>query len=132
MESHGTVYYVYTSGEEEKMETETLELLGDFDEGTINPATFGVSASCHRVAVLDSHTEAVFIQMTDDFSVEDIEESFKDFRGLPQKLDLFSAPAAPIIVKEEENRPQTAYGSWCRARNGRIRRKDKERPSIRK
>lgn len=96
----------FIGGEEEKMESETLELLGDLDEGTINPATFGVSASCHRVAILDGHTEAVFIQMADEFSLEDIEESFREFRGLPQKLDLFSAPAAPIIVREEENRPQ--------------------------
>lgn len=59
-----------------------------------------------RAAYTRSYTEAVFIQMGEDFSVEDIEESFREFRGLPQKLDLFSAPAAPVIVREEENRPQ--------------------------
>jgi aspartate-semialdehyde dehydrogenase len=92
--------------EEEKMETETLELLGDLEDGVLSPATFGVSASCHRVAVLDGHTEAVFIEMADDFQVEEVEESFQEFRGLPQKLDLFSAPATPIVVREEDNRPQ--------------------------
>jgi aspartate-semialdehyde dehydrogenase len=88
------------------METETQELLGDMEDGTLNPATFGVSTSCHRVAVLDGHTEAVFIEMADDFLVEEVEESFREFRGLPQKLDLFSAPATPIVVREEDNRPQ--------------------------
>ncbi|MCE5214156.1 MAG: aspartate-semialdehyde dehydrogenase [Methanobacterium sp.] len=92
--------------EEEKMETETLELLGDLDEGSITPAKFGVSTSCHRVAVLDGHTEAVFIEMADDFTVEDVDQSFREFQGLPQKLDLYSAPATPIIVREEDNRPQ--------------------------
>jgi len=92
--------------EEEKMETETVQLLGDLEDGTLTPATFGVSTSCHRVAVLDGHTEAVFIQMEEDFQVEDVKETFREFKGLPQKLDLFSAPAAPIIVREEDNRPQ--------------------------
>jgi aspartate-semialdehyde dehydrogenase len=92
--------------EEEKMETETLELLGDLEDGVLNPATFRVSTSCHRVAVLDGHTEAVFIEMADDFLVEEVEECFQEFRGLPQKLDLFSAPATPIVVREEDNRPQ--------------------------
>lgn len=92
--------------EEEKMETETLELLGDLEDGVLNPASFGISASCHRIAVLDGHTEAVFIEMSEDFAIEEVLESFKDFRGLPQKLDLFSAPSAPLIVREEDNRPQ--------------------------
>lgn len=92
--------------EEEKMEEETPVLLGDFDGETVTPASFGISASCHRVAVLDGHTEAVFIQMAEDFVVEDVKESFRGFSGLPQKLDLYSAPAEPLIVREEENRPQ--------------------------
>lgn len=96
----------FIGGEEEKMESETLHLLGDLNEGTVTPASFGVSASCHRVAVLDGHTEAVFIQMGEDFHEDDIKETFREFQGLPQKLDLFSAPAAPIIVREEDNRPQ--------------------------
>ncbi|MDD1773933.1 MAG: aspartate-semialdehyde dehydrogenase [Methanobacterium sp.] len=96
----------YIGEEEEKMETETLELLGSMEDGVLNPATFGVSTSCHRVAVLDGHTEAVFIEMADDFPIEEVEDAFREFRGLPQKLDLFSAPATPIIVREEDNRPQ--------------------------
>ena len=96
----------FIGGEEEKMESETLELLGDLDDGKLNPAPFGISTSCHRVAVVDGHTEAVFIEMADDFSVEEVEESFREFRGLPQKLDLFSAPATPVIVREEDDRPQ--------------------------
>ena len=96
----------FIGGEEEKMESETLELLGDLDDGKLNPAPFGISTSCHRVAVVDGHTEAVFIEMADDFSIEEVEESFREFRGLPQKLDLFSAPATPVIVREEDDRPQ--------------------------
>jgi aspartate-semialdehyde dehydrogenase len=96
----------FIGGEEEKMETETLELLGDLEDGVLTPASFGVSASCHRVAVLDGHTEAVFIEFADDFDLDDVKKSFLDFQGMPQKLGLYSAPQPPIIVREEDNRPQ--------------------------
>jgi aspartate-semialdehyde dehydrogenase len=96
----------YIGGEEEKMESETLQLLGELDGNTITPANFGVSASCHRVAVLDGHTEAVFIEMNEEFIVDEVKRSFHEFEGLPQKLDLYSAPAAPLLIREEENRPQ--------------------------
>ncbi|MEN4007146.1 MAG: aspartate-semialdehyde dehydrogenase [Methanobacteriaceae archaeon] len=96
----------FISGEEEKIETETLHLLGDYDGETVTPASFGVSASCHRVAVLDGHTEAVFIEMEDGFEIDDIKESMDSFKGLPQKLNLYSAPQKPIVIREEENRPQ--------------------------
>ena len=96
----------YIGGEEEKMESETLQLLGDLDGDIITPANFGVSASCHRVAVLDGHTEAVFLEMNEEFSIDEVKRSFHEFEGLPQKLDLYSAPAAPLLIREEENRPQ--------------------------
>ncbi len=92
--------------EEDKLEIETLHLLGDLEDGVVNPASFGVSASCHRVAVLDGHTEAVFIEMEDDINLEEIKTSMTEFRGLPQKLDLHSAPQKPVLVTNEENRPQ--------------------------
>ncbi|MDI6644882.1 MAG: aspartate-semialdehyde dehydrogenase [Methanobacteriaceae archaeon] len=92
--------------EEDKMESETLQLLGDIDEGVVTPASFGVSASCHRVSVLDGHTEAVFIEFEDKFEVDDVKKSFSKFQGLPQKLGLFSAPQKPIVIREEDDRPQ--------------------------
>lgn len=96
----------YIGGEEEKMEEETLYLLGDFDGENVEPATFGVSTSCHRVPVVDGHTEAVFMEMDEEFDLEDIKKSLQNFQALPQKLNLFSAPENPVIVREEENRPQ--------------------------
>ena len=96
----------FIGGEEEKMETETLHLLGDYDGETVTPASFGVSASCHRVAVVDGHTEAVFIEMEDGFEIDEIKEAMDSFRGLPQKLDLYSAPPKPVVIRDEDNRPQ--------------------------
>jgi len=96
----------FIGGEEEKMEEETLYLLGDFDGDNVEPATFGVSTSCHRVPVVDGHTEAVFMEMDEEFDLEDIKKSLQNFQALPQKLNLFSAPEHPVIVREEDNRPQ--------------------------
>jgi len=96
----------YIGGEEEKIETETLHLLGELEEGKVTPAQFGISASCHRVPVLDGHTEAVFIELEEKFEIDDIKRIMDEFQGIPQKLELPSAPEKPIIVREDEDRPQ--------------------------
>lgn len=96
----------YIGGEEEKMESETLHLLGSYDGNEVINADFKLSASCHRVPVIDGHTEAVFIELGDDFDIGDVKEKMQNFKGLPQELNLFSAPQNPIVVKEESDRPQ--------------------------
>ena len=96
----------YIGGEEEKMESESLYLLGSFDGDNVIPADFNLSASCHRVPVIDGHTEAVFIELENDFEISDISDKMSNFKGIPQKLDLFSAPENPVIVKDEVDRPQ--------------------------
>ena len=96
----------FIGGEEEKMETETQHLLGSLEDGVVTPASFGVSASCHRVAVIDGHTEAVFIETEDKCDMDEIYEAMDQFRGMPQKLDLYSAPEKPIVIRPEDNRPQ--------------------------
>ena len=96
----------YIGGEEEKMESETLHLLGSYDGNAVTDADFKLSASCHRVPVIDGHTEAVFIELDEDFDIADVNEKMQNFKGLPQELNLFSAPQNPVIVKEESDRPQ--------------------------
>ncbi|WP_303247510.1 aspartate-semialdehyde dehydrogenase [uncultured Methanobrevibacter sp.] len=96
----------YIGSEEEKMESETLHLLGNYDGNSVKPADFTLSASCHRVPVIDGHTEAVFIELDDDFDIGDVEDKMRNFKALPQELDLYSAPENPIVVKKEDDRPQ--------------------------
>ncbi|MDR2623099.1 MAG: aspartate-semialdehyde dehydrogenase [Methanobrevibacter sp.] len=96
----------FIDGEEEKMESETLHLLGTIDGGQVKYADFNLSASCNRVAVLDGHTESVFIELDEDIDILDVKNKMSNFKGLPQRLDLFSAPKNPVIVTEEKNRPQ--------------------------
>lgn len=96
----------YIGGEEEKMESETLHLLGSYDGNAVTDADFKLSASCHRVPVIDGHTEAVFIELGEDFDIGDVKEKMQNFKGLPQELNLFSAPQNPVVVKDESDRPQ--------------------------
>lgn len=96
----------YIGSEEEKMESETLHLLGSYDGESVTDADFKLSASCHRVPVIDGHTEAVFVELDNEFDIEDVKSKMANFKALPQELNLFSAPENPVIVKEENDRPQ--------------------------
>lgn len=96
----------FIKNEEKKVETEGLKILGKFDGKKIIPANFRVSASCNRVPVPDGHTESIFVETRKKCSIEEVKKVMKNFRGLPQKLKLPTAPENPIIVREEEDRPQ--------------------------
>ena len=80
--------------------------MGHYDGEKVSDADFKLSASCHRVPVIDGHTEAVFVELDDDFDINDVKDKMANFKALPQKLNLFSAPKNPVIVKEEIDRPQ--------------------------
>ncbi len=93
----------FIKNEEEKVQKETNKILGSPDE----PARIIVSASCHRVPTLNGHLEAVFAKTRSPSTPEEAVDAMKQFESTPQKLKLPSAPANPIIVREEEDRPQT-------------------------
>ncbi len=105
----------YIGEEEEKMERETKKMLGTFVGGAIEPATFAVSAQCNRVAVFDGHTETVSVRLATKTSPEAVRKLLREFRGEPQQMKLPSAPPQPIIVFEENDRPQPARDVWLSA-----------------
>ena len=94
----------YIPGEEEKVELEAQKILGTFDGEKIINAGFGVSASCHRVPVMDGHLEALWVDMTADPSPDEVKDTFLAFD--PGLADLPTEPDVPIIVREEPDRPQ--------------------------
>lgn len=97
----------YIGGEEEKSEKEPLRILGSVVDGKIVPATEPViTCQCLRVPVLDGHTAAVFINFGKKPTKEQIIEKWRSFRGVPQELDLPSAPKQFIQYLEEDDRPQ--------------------------
>ena len=96
----------YIGGEEEKIEAETRKILGRFVNDKIEHAPMGVSAQVHRVNVADGHMAAVRVNFTRKPELEEVREVLKSFTSLPQELGLHSAPANPVVVRDEPDRPQ--------------------------
>jgi aspartate-semialdehyde dehydrogenase len=94
----------FISGEEEKMQTETLKILGS--DGGRAPYPAVVSAHTNRVAVIDGHTITVSVAFEEKPSLEAIAEAIRSFSGRPQELWLPSAPQPPIAITDAPNRPQ--------------------------
>lgn len=96
----------FIGNEEEKMETETQKILGDFVDGAFRPHPMKVSAHCNRVPVVDGHTETVSVEFSNKVTAADLIAAFNSYRSVPQEKNLPSAPKQPVIYMEEPNRPQ--------------------------
>jgi aspartate-semialdehyde dehydrogenase len=96
----------FIEGEEEKIEQETIKILGKFKGARIQEAPMTVSAQCHRVNVSDGHLAAVRVKLLRLATLDEISGTLASFTALPQELRLHSAPDHPIIVREELDRPQ--------------------------
>jgi aspartate-semialdehyde dehydrogenase len=97
----------FIGGEEEKSEQEPLRLWGKVENGQIVKAKEPqITTQCIRVPVLDGHTAAVFVSFEKKPTKEEIIERWRNFKGLPQELNLPSAPKQFIQYLEEDNRPQ--------------------------
>ena len=97
----------YIGGEEEKSEQEPLKLFGKVVDDHIEKAELPViTTQCVRVPVLDGHTAAVFVNFEKKPTKEEIIDRWVNFKGLPQELNLPSAPKQFIQYMEEDNRPQ--------------------------
>ena len=97
----------YISGEEEKSEQEPLRIWGKIENGVIVKAEEPkITCQCIRVPVLNGHTAAVFVKFRKNPTKEQLIEKLENFKGLPQELNLPSAPKQFIRYMEEDNRPQ--------------------------
>jgi aspartate-semialdehyde dehydrogenase len=98
----------FIGGEEEKSEQEPLKIFGTLADGVIrNAALPKISAHCNRVPVTDGHLACVSLEFgAKKPSIDEIRSVWTGFRGLPQELRFPMAPDRPIIVREENDRPQ--------------------------
>ena len=115
------------------MEMELAKILGDYNGSRFIDANVNVLSNCVRVPVIDGHLESLVFNLSKDADVDKLAGVMRSFTAEPQKLQLPSAPIAPIIVRDEPDRPQPACdafaGTPARARGmactvGRIREKD--------
>ena len=92
----------YIGGEEEKSEQEPLRIWGKIEDGVIVKAEEPViTCQCIRVPVLNGHTAAVFVKFRKKPSKEQLIEKIRSFKGIPQELNLPSAPKQ--FMRSEEH-----------------------------
>jgi aspartate-semialdehyde dehydrogenase len=98
----------YIDGEEAKSEKEPLKILGKIGEkGIENYEGIQISATCTRIPVVDGHTASVNVKFKDKIPTrEEILKIWKEFKSVPQELDLPFAPKQPIIYVDNDDRPQ--------------------------
>lgn len=96
----------FIAGEEDKLESEPLKILGKLEDSKIKPAAFRISAQCNRVAVSDGHTACVSVKLSKKATPEQMVEAWRGFTSLPQELTLPTAPERPIRYFDEERYPQ--------------------------
>lgn len=97
----------YVSGDEQKLETETLRMLGDFEGNAITWLNSKVSASCNRVPVVDGHLVNVSIELAAKPSLDDIIDIWTHFSASDTVADLPSAPKHPLYYLPQIDRPQS-------------------------
>ena len=98
----------YIGGEEEKSEQEPLKVWGRVAGDRIeNAASPAITAQCLRVAASNGHMAAVFCSFDRKPSMDEMRAAWASFRGLPQELNLPSAPKQFLEYFEQPDRPQT-------------------------
>ena len=95
----------YIGSEEEKMEEETLKLLGKLEGHGVTPLAARITAHCNRVAVIDGHTECVSIKLAKPATQEEILAAWAEYRPLEGK-NLPFAPQQPVHYAPQPDRPQ--------------------------
>lgn len=97
----------YIGGEEEKSEIEPLKIWGTIQDGKIIPATApSITTQCLRVPVSDGHMAAVFATFEKKPALDEIISLWENYKGVPQKLGLPSAPEQFLHYFESDDRPQ--------------------------
>jgi aspartate-semialdehyde dehydrogenase len=95
----------YIGSEEEKLEAETLKLLGKLEGRSLTPLHAKVTAHCNRVPVVDGHTECVSVKLRRAAKREDILAAWAEFKPLAG-MDLPFAPEQPVEWTSQDDRPQ--------------------------
>jgi aspartate-semialdehyde dehydrogenase len=121
----GNVIPYIGGNEEEKVETEPLKIMGSLEGDHIRFADCRISAHTNRVYVEDGHMECVSLELERKASPDEVARLLSGFTSLPQELKLPLAPARPVIVTEDRDRPQPRFdrdaGNGMSAVVGRIR-----------
>ena len=122
----GNVIPFIGGGEEEKIESETLKLLGRMENGVVEPAPIRISAQVNRVPVEHGHTVCLSVSLAERVSPDDAVQAIQAWRSAVASLALPSSPRQPVVVLAETDRPQprrdVERGGGMTVSIGRVRR----------
>jgi aspartate-semialdehyde dehydrogenase len=96
----------HIGGEEDKMETEPQKILGTWHNHRFANADLAISAHCNRVHVMDGHLECVSLSLKKSASPDAVREALRNFAVGAELASLPSAVRHPILLIDEEDRPQ--------------------------
>lgn len=96
----------FIQGEEEKIETEPLKILGTFFEKKIHPLEMKISAQCNRVPVIEGHMGCVSVKLKKEAQSFELMEAWNVFSHPEVASHLPSAPQHPILYTQEQKYPQ--------------------------
>jgi aspartate-semialdehyde dehydrogenase len=96
----------FIDGEEEKIQSESLKIMGTLQRDRVVPHPMVVSAQTTRVPVINGHTETISVQFNTKPSLDELKAAFRSFTGRPQQHGCPSAPKQPLQVMDDANRPQ--------------------------
>ena len=96
----------FIGGEEEKIESEPLKLLGRLADGAVTNAGIRISASVNRVPVLDGHLVSTSVALGSAASIEEVAQALREFMPPERVSSLPTAPQRAIVVRDEPDRPQ--------------------------
>lgn len=97
----------YVGGDEEKLETETLRMLGEFCVDRIEWLPAVVSASCTRVPVVDGHLVNVSVALESQPTLDEVRAAWENFRSPESVSVLPSAPQPALHYLTQVDRPQS-------------------------
>jgi aspartate-semialdehyde dehydrogenase len=122
----GNIIPFIGGGEEEKIESETLKLLGRMGNGAVESAPIRISAQVNRVPVAHGHTVCLAVSLAQPASPEDAVHAIENWRSAVASLSLPSAPPQPVVVLPDADRPQprrdAGRGAGMSVSIGRVRR----------
>jgi aspartate-semialdehyde dehydrogenase len=96
----------YVAGDEDKMETETLKILGTWVDNKIENYDSITSATATRVAVIDGHLINISIAMEAQPSMNELLQAWENYQIPPEIAILPSAPEHPVQYLPQIDRPQ--------------------------
>lgn len=96
----------WIKGEEEKIPKEINKMLGKTENNKLIHANLELHATTIRVPTKVGHMGVMNIITESEFNEGEIKKVLAEYKSLPQTKDLPTAPKKPIIVLDEEDRPQ--------------------------